>query len=263
MTVDAFLGLSDDPAELDGHGPMPAAYGRWMRKSLQSLAVVVVNARGHAVGVGGTVYPPRQQVTDQVITAAGTCRFPSCRIPAANCDLDHRVPFDHLHPERGGPTDPTNLDPACENHHLLKTFTGWTPQRDTTDGASMRWTSPTGHTYLDPAKEHTLPDDDRDALTSPPDGEDPDTADPNRDDDYDLDDWTILPSHLDQSTAQIQAQAALQPTLTELESKRANDIWEKFHFHVIRPPQTCGRVGWLQDPSGDPGHSDAKNPWAV
>ncbi len=161
MSVEAFLGLSDEPAELTGHGLVPAGLARLLRKSALSLAVVTVDANGHAVGVGSTVYAPNQVITDQVITAAGTCRFPSCRVPAASCDLDHREPFDHEHPERGGRTDPAEMDPGCRKHHLLKTHTGWSAVRSPHDGLTMIWTSPTGHQYVDHPREFALPEDER------------------------------------------------------------------------------------------------------
>ncbi len=164
MSVEAFLGLSDDPAELTGHGLIPAALARLLKKSARSLAVVTVDGKGHAVGVGATVYAPNRLITDQVITAAGTCRFPSCRVPAASCDLDHREPFDHSHPERGGLTRPGNLDPECTKHHGLKTHTDWSAVRSTDDGVTMIWTSPTGHRYADHPREFTLPEAERQLL---------------------------------------------------------------------------------------------------
>ena len=44
---------------------------------------------------------------------------------------------------RGHP--PANLAPLCRLHHLLKTFSGWTPTAKP-DG-SMHWHAPTGTTY--------------------------------------------------------------------------------------------------------------------
>ncbi|SDP16781.1 protein of unknown function [Nakamurella panacisegetis] len=159
MSLDTYLGLSNDPVDLAGHGAMPAEFGRWMRKSLKSLAVMVVDPQGHAIAVGGTVYPPSQAVTDQVLAASAECRFPACRTRSELCDLDHRVPFDHEKPDRGGRTVPWNLDPACEHHHLLKTFTDWSGDRDRRDRLTMNWTSPTGHHYVDHPTEHALPED--------------------------------------------------------------------------------------------------------
>ncbi|MCX6399745.1 MAG: hypothetical protein NTX33_07440 [Propionibacteriales bacterium] len=46
-----------------------------------------------------------------------TCRFPWCARPATKCDLDHVTPHN-----KGGPTCPCNLAPACRRHHRAKTF---------------------------------------------------------------------------------------------------------------------------------------------
>lgn len=158
MSLAAYTAFTDDPAELTGHGIITAELARALQKSIRSLAVVVTNTHGNAVAVGSTIYVPNQTTTDQTVTAAGTCRFPACRIPAARCDLDHRVPFDHDRAGRGGPTDPSNLDPTCRNHHLLKTHTDWCAERSPTDGLTMVWTSPTGHRYTDHPREFALPE---------------------------------------------------------------------------------------------------------
>lgn len=46
----------------------------------------------------------------------GTCRGPGCSVPAARCDLDHRIPFG-----QGGPTTPANLHSLCRTCHNRKT----------------------------------------------------------------------------------------------------------------------------------------------
>ncbi|MET3806138.1 hypothetical protein ABIB25_003147 [Nakamurella sp. UYEF19] len=136
MSLAAFTEFNQDPAELTGHGFLPAHLALAMKTSIRTLAVIVVNEHGHAMAVGSTApvptYIPTQTVTDQVLTAAGTCRFPSCRIPGPLCDLDHREPFDHQHPEQGGQTDAKSLDPLSRHHHFLKTFTDWTASRSPT-----------------------------------------------------------------------------------------------------------------------------------
>ena len=48
------------------------------------------------------------------------CRYPICRRPAAQCDLDHTVPYD-----QGGLTCRCNLSGGCRRHHRMKTLTRW------------------------------------------------------------------------------------------------------------------------------------------
>ncbi len=67
-----------------------------------------------------------------------TCVFPGCRMPATECDLDHRNPWVHH-----GPTACHNLAPLCRHHHRCKP--AWKLERNP-DG-SHTWTSPLGHSY--------------------------------------------------------------------------------------------------------------------
>lgn len=93
-----------------------------------------------------TTYRPTAETVRHVIARDGHCAFPSCRMPAHRCDLDHVQPFDHHAPATGGPTTPGNLIPLCRRHHLLKHRAGWTVERDPATGHT-NWTAPTGHAY--------------------------------------------------------------------------------------------------------------------
>lgn len=54
-------------------------------------------------------YSPTDRIRDHVIARDRTCVFPWCGRNARRCDLDHVVPFDHEHPDRGGTTSTDNL----------------------------------------------------------------------------------------------------------------------------------------------------------
>ncbi|MGK2854750.1 MAG: DUF222 domain-containing protein [Microbacteriaceae bacterium] len=84
-------------------------------------------------------YRPSAALTAFVRMRAMTCSFPGCNRAAHRCDLDHLTPWP------AGATHPGNLAPLCRLHHLLKTFSGWTPTAEP-DG-TIAWTAPTGHTY--------------------------------------------------------------------------------------------------------------------
>lgn len=66
------------------------------------------------------------------------CIFPGCRMPATQCDLDHRHPWALY-----GPTSCHNLAPLCRHHHTCKPK--WKLVREP-DGSHI-WTSPLGHSY--------------------------------------------------------------------------------------------------------------------
>ena len=84
------------------------------------------------------------------------CRFPGCRRPAVQCDLDHTIPFD-LTFKAGGRTVYANLGCVCRFHHRVKQFPGWHVSQDQ-DG-TFTWTDPTGQVFV------TRP--------PPPDGDEP------------------------------------------------------------------------------------------
>ena len=95
-------------------------------------------------------YTPTEKIRDFVIVRDGTCVFPWCGRNARHCDLDHIVPFDHDHPDQGGPTATDNLAALCRLHHRLKTHGRWRYQM--TEPGVFDWTSPLGHTYR---RDHT------------------------------------------------------------------------------------------------------------
>ncbi len=84
-------------------------------------------------------YRPSAALTAFVRMRSMTCSFPGCNRAAHRCDLDHLTPWP------AGATHPGNLAPLCRLHHLLKTFSGWTPTAKP-DGR-IQWTAPTGHSY--------------------------------------------------------------------------------------------------------------------
>ena len=54
-------------------------------------------------------------------------------------------PRPHVDWQLGGTTCPANLMPLCSRHHHLKHNGGWQLRRLEND--TVRWTTPTGHTY--------------------------------------------------------------------------------------------------------------------
>ncbi|QUR67651.1 HNH endonuclease signature motif containing protein [Mycobacterium spongiae] len=86
-------------------------------------------------------YVPSTALADFVRCRDMTCRWPGCDQPAADCDLDHTIPY-----ADGGPTHAANLKCYCRTHHLVKTFWGWRDQ-PLSDGTVIV-TSPAGRTYV-------------------------------------------------------------------------------------------------------------------
>jgi hypothetical protein len=134
------LGLSDEPAELAGYGPIPASMARRIAADATWRRLVTDPLTGALLDYGRTTYHPPAGLADFVLARDRTCRFPGCRQPAHRCDIDHRLPY----PD--GNTAADNLWALCRHHHRLKHETEWTV-RQAVDG-SFVWTSPSGHRYV-------------------------------------------------------------------------------------------------------------------
>jgi hypothetical protein len=95
-------------------------------------------------------YTPTARMREYVIVRDGTCVFPWCGRNARLGDIDHIVPFDREHPDRGGPTSTDNLAALCRHHHRLKTKGRW--RYVMSAPGVFDWTSPLGWTYR---RDHT------------------------------------------------------------------------------------------------------------
>jgi hypothetical protein len=139
VALSTLLGLDEQPAELAGHGPIPAALARRIAADPSGTwSRLVTDAHGRLLDVGRSTYRPPADLARFVIARDRTCCFPGCTRAAARCDLDHRVAWDD-----GGRTDAGNLYALCPRHHQLKHETGWR-YRPAADG-EVEWTAPTGH----------------------------------------------------------------------------------------------------------------------
>ncbi len=85
-------------------------------------------------------YQPGQRLQNLIRARTTTCSAPGCRRPAARCDLDHTIPYDH-----GGRSCECNLAPLCRHHHRCKQAEGWRLEQITP--GIMRWTTPAGRHY--------------------------------------------------------------------------------------------------------------------
>jgi hypothetical protein len=86
-------------------------------------------------------YQPSRRLRHLVEARTTTCCAPGCRRPAAQCDLDHTIPYD-----QGGRTCECNLAPLCRHHHRGKQSEGW--HLDQPQPGVLRWTTPAGRQYV-------------------------------------------------------------------------------------------------------------------
>ncbi|MGO4105797.1 DUF222 domain-containing protein, partial [Leifsonia sp. YAF41] len=167
VTVPVFtlMGLSDEPATLDGYGPIDADTARELcAKAPSFLRLLVHPETGVPLSLGTEHYRVPEDLKIWLHTRDGTCRGVNCGQPAATSEIDHTIARAF-----GGPTDAVNLAHLCTPCHRLKHASTWHPVQQG-DGV-IAWTSPTGRVYTTrPALDlpgTSLPDP-RMPSTSPP-----------------------------------------------------------------------------------------------
>ena len=187
VPVETALGLSNEPAWLDGYGWVSAPSARLLLVDAELKRVCAQTGSGQLVDVGERWRRPPQTpegvragllelvVEDAVLTSVGSrtesqhdptdrlrefvelrdrfCDGPTgTRSPASRCHLDHEEP----HPT--GPTAAWNLTARADRTHGLKHH-GWIPLRTPT---STIWTSPAGQLVVVPNAVRPSPEVDAD-----------------------------------------------------------------------------------------------------
>ncbi len=179
LTVPLFtqLGMATEPGHAAGFGPVDPALARELTTRAAAdpasrFCVTVTGVAGQAIGhgcipgrppdrggsSGFTVtirplagadcdhrhqepgYQPSRNLRHLIWARNTTCSAPGCRRPAAQCDLDHTVPFD-----QGGRTCECGLAPLCRHHHRCKQSEGWRLEQPA--AGHLRWTTPSGRSY--------------------------------------------------------------------------------------------------------------------
>lgn len=142
------LHLAEHPAELPGHGPIPATLARELAADADWVRWTVDGGTRRLLDLGADRYRPGARLARHVAAEHGVCGFPGCNRAAEHCDLDHVV--EH---RVGGKTTRINLGPLCRQHHNAKTHGGWLLTYDDDTGVKT-WTSPLGKTYLKGPKRY-------------------------------------------------------------------------------------------------------------
>jgi hypothetical protein len=150
VALSTLLGLDEQPGELAGSGPIPAAVARRIAgDQTGTWRRLITDERGHLVDYGRTTYRPPKDLAEHVIARDRTCRYPHCNRQPRHCDLEHAIPW-----EDGGETNAENLNAICSRHHHGKHEAGW--QLNRRPNGSMEWTSPTGHRYVEEAATYPV-----------------------------------------------------------------------------------------------------------
>jgi hypothetical protein len=118
VPVFSLLGLTDEPAVLDGFGPIPASMARRLvAGEAESFYRVLVDPRdGAPLEIGRTRYRLPETIKKWIRMRDGKCTFPGCNNRTTDNDTDHLTAW-----ENGGQTDVRNLGQLCPKHHRLNT----------------------------------------------------------------------------------------------------------------------------------------------
>ncbi|MFT4051214.1 MAG: DUF222 domain-containing protein [Microbacterium sp.] len=150
----ALLGHSDEPAILDGYGPIDLDTAKRLAGEAKSwIRVLTHPVTGTVLDVERRTYRVPADLRRLLGVRYRTCIFPGCTRSADRCDMDHRQRW-----ADGGTTSEDNLGPECPSHHPLKDETLWRLEQvadadggNAADVAALRWISPTGAVFdVDP-----------------------------------------------------------------------------------------------------------------
>lgn len=146
VPVLTLLGQNEEPAMLDGYGPIDLDTARRLAGEASSWVRILTHpVTGTILDLDRRTYRVTNPLRRFLGVRDPVCIFPGCTRPARHCQIDHRLDWQY-----GGTTTDTNLAPQCQTHHVLKTKSRWRLYRCPTTGATW-WISPTAlHIDTDP-----------------------------------------------------------------------------------------------------------------
>ncbi|MFD1713137.1 DUF222 domain-containing protein [Amnibacterium flavum] len=135
------MGVSDEPADLEGYGPIDAETARRIAGTAPGwLRMLTDPEDGAIVSFGRTTYRVPKQLRRFLEARDQVCRFVGCARSAKHCQADHATPW-----SEDGETVLANLELLCVSHHLVKERRRWKIGNEGT--GEISWTSPTGRVY--------------------------------------------------------------------------------------------------------------------
>ena len=141
VDLNTLVGLADNPGQIPGWGPVIADIARQAAAPSSRWRVTVTDPdTKHPLWNGTTRRRPSNDQQRHIESRHPTCVFPGCRMPAADCDLDHTLAWGE-----GGPTNIGTLAPLCRHDHRLKHQAHW--QLEQASPGRFTWTSRLGHVY--------------------------------------------------------------------------------------------------------------------
>ncbi|WP_427006795.1 DUF222 domain-containing protein [Pseudarthrobacter sp. H2] len=143
VPVLSLLGATDEPATLDGYGPIPPSMARRLiTDGADSFYRVLTDPRdGAPLEIGRSSYRLTKAQRQWLRLRDGRCPFPGCNNHSLDNDADHLLAW-----ADGGTTGISNLGQPCPRHHRLKHNSAWKPTGASKDNPPG-WTSPSRRHY--------------------------------------------------------------------------------------------------------------------
>lgn len=144
IPVLSMLGKSDEPATLDGYGPIDLETAKRLAGSAKSwIRILTHPVTGTVLDVDRKTYRVPADLRRWLGVQHPLCISPGCGRLARDCDLDHRIEWQY-----GGRTASDNVAPLCEPHHIVRHGSKWKLDREE---HGLVWTTPTGFRWdVDP-----------------------------------------------------------------------------------------------------------------
>lgn len=144
VDLETLARLAETPGDLSGFGPVIADIARQVAEAQTNgewRFTLSDPGTGLPIHNGTTRRRPSTAQRRTVEARDRTCIFPGCRMPATQCDLDHRIPWSE---EKRTSLD--GLDAGCRHDHVtVRHRLGW--KHFPLPGGDHLWISPLGHRY--------------------------------------------------------------------------------------------------------------------
>ncbi|MFC0436672.1 uncharacterized protein DUF222 [Kutzneria buriramensis] len=136
ISMETLMGLTEDPALLEGYGPISADTAREL--AMHGIwRAILLDEHDQAEAIGKHTYRPGRRLKELVgVRAGNVCSAPGCTRSVQEGD--------HVTPWPKGHTTLANVKGLCTRHHHLKHDTH---KVTVDDDGTLHWTTPHGRTY--------------------------------------------------------------------------------------------------------------------
>ena len=151
MTDQALFARGDEPAQMSGYGPVPAAIARALVGAAPSTASWVRRLYSKPGPAGLVAMESRARCFPENLATLISVRDQTCRTPWCDAPIRH---LDHIVPhQQGGATSYANGQGLCEECNHAKQAPGWSAETSPGTKHTVLVSTPTGQRYSSQAPD--------------------------------------------------------------------------------------------------------------